>query len=330
MASIGGSDSGGQPVGNTGGINTTGGQVSGGAPAMGGRGNGGTAGSGTAGGGGAGTGGVQGTTCGSTTLPAACNTTSTNPCSIDVNGTTRQFYLVLPTGYDSNRAYPLVFVWHTVGSSARELLPGNAFYGIQSGFPNAIYVAGQGLPSADLGGESGWVNTNNQDVDFARFMITWIVGHYCVDVTRIFSAGFSLGGVMSNTLGCQMPGTFRALGVMSGMPDPSSPLTTCAALPIAAWFTNGDADLTVPISDAATVRDMFITHNGCNTANTTTVTMTDSTASNDAGSPLQTVCTIYNDCTAGNYPVVWCPVPGGRHAIPSWAGAEIAKFFGQF
>jgi hypothetical protein len=28
--------------------------------------------------------------------------------------------------------------------------------------------------------------------------------------------------------------------------------------------------------------------------------------------------------------VVWCPVPGAGHTIPSWAGSEIAKFFLQF
>jgi hypothetical protein len=41
-------------------------------------------------------------------------------------------------------------------------------------------------------------------------------------------------------------------------------------------------------------------------------------------------CTVYDACTAGNYPVVWCPVVGEGHAIPSFAAAEIAKFFIQF
>lgn len=43
-----------------------------------------------------------------------------------------------------------------------------------------------------------------------------------------------------------------------------------------------------------------------------------------------TTCTIYKECTAGNYPVVWCPVIGGGHTIPGFSGSEIAKFFAQF
>ncbi len=84
------------------------------------------------------------------------------------------------------------------------------------------------------------------------------------------------------------------------------------------------------ISGNITARDLFIQHNGCSTTNTTTVTLTDSRQKDDAGAAVTTVCTIYNQCTAGNYPVVWCPVPGEGDTIPSWAGSEVAKFFSQF
>jgi polyhydroxybutyrate depolymerase len=188
----------------------------------------------------------------------------------------------------------------------------------------------QGLDSgSDSGTDYGWPNTNGQDVNFTKAMLTWLEQNYCIDTSRIFSTGMSYGGIMSNTLGCQMPDVFRAIGVMSGSlftyGQPS-----CMNLPIAAWFTHGDADTVVQMSGDITARDLFISHNGCSTTNTTTVTLTDSRAVTDAGTPVTTVCTIYNECTAGNYPVVWCPVPGEGHAIPSWAGSEIAKFFLQF
>ena len=43
-----------------------------------------------------------------------------------------------------------------------------------------------------------------------------------------------------------------------------------------------------------------------------------------------TTCTVYNVCTAGNYPVEWCPVPGGVHTVPAFTGPELGKFFLQF
>jgi poly(3-hydroxybutyrate) depolymerase len=114
---------------------------------------------------------------------------------------------------------------------------------------------------------------------------------------------------------------FRAIGSMAGSLFGGG--RNCLGKPIAAWITHGDADTVVPISGDITARDMIIANNGCDTANTSTVTLTDRTYG-------EVTCTVYDQCTAGNYPVVWCPVAGQGHAIPSFAGTEIAKFFGQF
>jgi polyhydroxybutyrate depolymerase len=263
--------------------------------------------------------------CGTATLPAACDTTTTGPCTMDVSGVTREYYLVLPDGYDPSTPYPLVFAWHGLGGTADMFLPSRfgiggsgGFYGVRGGIPEAIYVTSQGLPSAEGETDYGWPNTDGRDVAFTKAMIDWIETNYCVDKKRLFSTGMSYGGMMSNTLGCQMPDVFRAIGVMSGSLFARG--NSCSTLPIAAWFTHGDADDVVDISGDITARDMFIEHNGCDTTQTESVAMSDGI----------TTCTIYRVCSAGNYPVVWCPVPGEGHAIPSWAGEEIAKFFLQF
>ena len=266
------------------------------------------------------------TGCGNTNLPAACNTTTTGPCKLNVGGVDRQFYVVLPTNYDASKPYPLVFTWHGLNGTAQQFLPGSymggsgGFYGIRSGLPNAIYVTSQGLPSGmnDSGTDYGWPNTNGRDVNFTKAMLDWFQANFCIDKSRIFSAGMSYGGMMSNTLGCQMPDVFRALGVMSGALFGRT--NTCSTHPIAVWFTHGDADTTVDISGDVTARDMFLQHNGCDTANTESVAMSDGI----------TTCTVYKNCTAGDYPVVWCPVPGEGHTIPNWAGAQIAQFFAKF
>lgn len=310
----GGNSAGGPPAGgaSTHSAETTGGTTS----TSGTRGTGGTSGAATS------TGVVTSPGCGNSSLPAACSTTSTGPCTINVNGLSRQYFVVLPANYDANKPYPVVYAWHYRGGTAAGLLNGypGPFYGVKTGFPNAIYVAGQGLDSGtgDSGTDYGWPNTNGQDVNFTKALVTWVNGNFCVDESRLFSTGMSYGGMMSDTLGCQMPDVFRALGVMSGSLFAGYG-QKCVNHPVAAWFTHGDADTTVAISGDVTARDQFITDNGCDTANTQSVVL-------DAN----TTCTIYNSCTAGNYPVVWCPVGGEGHAIPSWAGAEIAKFFLQF
>jgi poly(3-hydroxybutyrate) depolymerase len=253
-------------------------------------------------------------------LPAACNTSTTGPCTISVGGTDRQYFVVLPANYNPNTAYPIVFVWHGQNATA-QLYIGNgplAYFGVRAGFANAIYVVGQGLPSTAGGTDYGWANTNGQDVNFTKAMIDWAESNYCVDKTRVFSTGFSYGGIMSLTLGCQMPDVFRALGVISGTMFGGA--SSCLKNPIAAWFSHGEADTTLPISGGESARDALVKRNGCDTTNTQTVAMSDGI----------TTCTIYNVCTSGNYPVVWCPVPGLGHNEPSWGGSEIAKFFLQF
>ncbi len=150
-------------------------------------------------------------------------------------------------------------------------------------------------------------------------MISWLESNYCVDENRIFSTGMSYGGMMSDALGCQMPDVFRALGVMSGSLYTGYGQVSCVNHPIAAFITHGESDTTVPIAGDQTARDQFIADNGCSTTNTQSVVL-------DAN----TTCTLYNVCTAGNYPVEWCPVVGEGHTIPTWAGAQIAQFFLQF
>jgi poly(3-hydroxybutyrate) depolymerase len=227
----------------------------------------------------------------------------------------RQFYVSLPAGYDGTKPYPLVTVWHYAGGTASALIApgfGGAFYGVQKGFPDAIYVAGQGLTDA-TSGMTGWPNTNGQDVAMTKAMLTWLEQNYCIDQSKIMATGMSYGGIMSDTLACQMPDVFRAIGVMSGALF-NFGASQCGSHPIAAWMTHGTADMTVDISGGEAARDQVLKDNGCGTG-----TM-----------PVDpSPCVSYQGCASG-YPVVWCPVEGEGHTIPSFAADAIAAFFKQF
>jgi poly(3-hydroxybutyrate) depolymerase len=268
-------------------------------------------------------------------LPAACNNTTTGPCKLDVGGKTREYFVVLPTSYDNSKPSPVVFAFHGLGGTASSLLPtgspyggGYALYGVQPGLPNAVFVVPQGLDTGSEAGTSyGWPNTGGQDINFVKAMLTWLETNLCVDKARYFSTGMSYGGMMSETIACQMPDVFRAIGSQAG--SLFSGTRNCVAKPIAAWITHGTADTTVQISGDITARDMIIANNGCDTTNTGTIDLVDTKRIADAATT-DVTCIVYDQCTAGNYPVIWCPVTGEGHDIPSFAGAEIAKFFARF
>ena len=268
-----------------------------------------TGGSTATGGGGA----LTSTGCGMT--PPALGTA--NPQMIDVtdnkgNVATRTFYVGLPGNYAASTPSRLIFAWHYAGGQASQIagtgFAGN-YYGLAPMLP-AIYIAPQGL--TDSSGQTGWPNTNGQDFAFLNAMLSWAESKLCVDTTRIMSTGFSYGGIMSDNVGCQMPDVFRAIGVMSGALFGSA--SSCKKHNIAVWMTHGTADPTVDISGDQTALNQFLANNHC--ASTTT-----------AVSP--SPCTSYDGCDSG-YPVVWCPVDGEGHTIPSFATSAIAAFFGQF
>ncbi len=302
----GNAGSGGEPA--TGGRASTGGRAG-----IGGRaGAGGAGGVATLDGGGAGgstsTGGGSGTSvgCGSSNTTSPCSKSGTT-CSLDVSGTTRTYYVQLPTNYDPSHAYPLVFQFHWMGGTAEQAL---TMYRLQSsGFADAIFVTPQGLTA---NGSTGWPNTNGQDIAFVKAMLADVQAQYCVDQGRIFSTGFSYGGMMSFAIGCEMSDVFRAIAPMSGALYSDF---NCRGTghPIAMWGSHGLSDNVVPIADGRAARDKILQEDHCGT---------------DTVPVDPNPCVAYQGCDDG-YPVTWCEWDG-QHGIPSFGSSAIAAFFKQF
>jgi poly(3-hydroxybutyrate) depolymerase len=234
------------------------------------------------------------------------------------NTVARQFYFALPSGYDASKPFPLIFAFHYLGGSASTIAGSGYtghYYGIQPLLPNAIYVAPQGLasPGPDGGaGQTGFPNTNDQDVAFTRAMLNWFESNFCVDQARVFSTGFSYGGMMSHTIACEMADVFRAVGIMSGILI--EPTSKCINHGIAAWITHGESDTTLPYSDGVSAKDRVVSLDQCG-----------STTHAVDPSP----CVQYDGCDPAD-PVIWCSVPNEGHAIPSFGAQAIATFFSQF
>jgi polyhydroxybutyrate depolymerase len=240
---------------------------------------------------------------GDTTSP--CSKSGTT-CSLDVGGTARTYYVQLPANYSSAKQYPVVFQFHPMGGTAEQAL---TMYRISAGLPDAIYVTPQGLSS---GSSTGWANTNGQDIAFTKAMLADVQSKYCVDNARIFSTGFSYGGMMSFAVGCEMSDVFRAIAPMSGALY--SDFNCKGTGPhIAMWGSHGLSDTVVPIADGRAARDKILAENHCGT---------------DTAPVDPSPCVAYQGCDQG-YPVIWCEWDG-PHGIPSFGSSSIAAFFKQF
>jgi poly(3-hydroxybutyrate) depolymerase len=303
---------------STGGTTSSGGASGkGGATATGGR--GGAAGATSTGGAaGAGAGGSAGGSTGATPS-AGCGQAAalqSGTATIDVSGTPRTYILSIPANYDPTKAYKLIFGFHWLGGSASDVASGSIiggpYYGLQSrSNGSAILVAPDGLPDPNQNNNKGWPNTNGQDVAFVKAMVQLFESSLCIDQSRIFSTGFSYGGIFSLTLGCQMSNVFRAIAPESG--EFFGSCTASNAGPVAVWQAQGDSDTTVPPANAQSANNYFVTKNHCSTQTTPV-----------SPSP----CVTYQGCDAG-YPVTWCEFSGG-HMPWSQAPDPVWAFLNQF
>jgi poly(3-hydroxybutyrate) depolymerase len=228
----------------------------------------------------------------------------------------------VPSNYDPNTAYRLIFAWHPWGGSAQQVAgTGNSgYYGLKGSSNNqAILVAPEGL---DFGGNGlGWGNTNGQDIAFLQAMLALFKSQMCIDQNRIFSAGFSFGGMMSNAVGCA--GLARAIAPMAG----NSTVSGCLAgtQPVAYMGFHGTHDSVVDIAGGRTARDVFVKRNGCSSQ---TVPSSPSWCDGIASSYQPCTCVDYQGCMPG-YPVTWCEYNADHQAAPN-SGPTLWPFFSQF
>ena len=233
--------------------------------------------------------------------------------TIDVAGASREFILKVPDDYDAMHPYKLIFAFHARGGNATQVAGSgnNDYYGLASRSEgSAILVSPEGL-------DAGWRNENGRDIVFVKAMLSLFNSKLCIDQQRIFSTGFSFGGMMSDAIGCAMADVFRAIAPMAGgLPNAEHPYSGCDQVnmhPIAVWMSHGDNDAVVPLADGKAALDIFLKRSQCQAA-TSPVTP----------SP----CVAYQGCLP-EYPITFCQFSGG-HGVPSFGSEAIWDFFSQF
>jgi poly(3-hydroxybutyrate) depolymerase len=243
---------------------------------------------------------------------AGCGTPtslSSGNATIDVSGTQREYILSLPSDYDPDQPYKLVFGLHWRGGQASDVATSGTiglgnFYGLEElAQGSAIFVAPNGI-------DNGWANSNGRDIALMRAILERFESDLCIDLDRVFSVGFSYGGMMSFAIACEMGDVFRAIAPISG-----ALYSGCGngTEPIAMWGAHGMSDDVVPINDGRTGLQAVLDRNNCGGQTT-------------AVSP--DPCVSYEGCDEG-YPVTWCEFNGG-HSPSGWMTEPIWDFFSQF
>lgn len=229
--------------------------------------------------------------------------------TIDVDGMQREYILNIPDGYDSSQPHKLIYGLHWRGGQASDVATSGTiglgnYYGLEDAADgSAIFVSPEGL-------DNGWANTGGRDIALMRAIHELLSDELCIDLDRVFSVGFSYGGMMSFAIACEMGDVFRAIAPISG-----ALYSGCGngTEPIAMWGAHGMSDDVVPINDGRSGLQAVLDRNYCG----------------DQTSPVSPdPCVTYEGCDEG-YPVTWCEFNGG-HSPSGWMTEPIWEFFSQF
>lgn len=255
---------------------------------------------------------------------AGCGKTRTlqnGTINITYSGATRKYILRVPDSYDNSHAYRLVLTFAWSGASASQVVSANYFTFATQDSKNTIFAA----PDA-ADGAGTW---SKGDVALMDAILAQIEGDLCVDTTRVFASGFSMGGAMAMALGCTRADVYRAVAFFSGA-DLTGSCPTTLTKPIAYYASQASQDsngMTSSPMMGEVKQAQFAAVNGC-TAEPNAATFPAS------GQPH--TCTNYKGCSAGhpteycvfNGPHGWEPKDPGQST--SWDAPEAWKFITQF
>lgn len=242
----------------------------------------------------------------------------------DGNGRTRTYLLQAPTAYSAARSYPLIFVFHAAGGSSKQ----SYSWGLQNAAGAAaggIFVFPDGIPFKNYG--IGWDDAvTGYDLPFFDAMLKDVAGAYCVDLSRVFVAGFSWGGDFVTALACSRGDAIRAVAANSTddeFKDPAN-YSTYQNLPCASHrhpsvrFQHAlGGDKLYPAPLFATTSKLFQYLNACGPT---------STAMPPATTTLS--CNSYNSCASEYIECQFDPRIG--HTLPpNWA-EDTWAFFSKF
>jgi polyhydroxybutyrate depolymerase len=230
---------------------------------------------------------------------------------LDQDGTTREYRLHLPTGYEPGQPLSLVLNFHGFTSDMQEQAVFSSM-DVHSDEVGYAVVYPNGIENSWNGGSlccGTAASENIDDVGFARLVVEDVAKRTCIDKSRVYATGMSNGGFMSHRLGCEATDLVAGIAPVAGLLG--IPVEECQPerpMPIIHFY--GTADNLVPYEYADDVNDVWVDRNGC------------------TGEPVVTyqqgvvTCLTHEECADGAT-VTLCSVEGAGHC---WPGQSFCPF----
>ncbi len=137
------------------------------------------------------------------------------------NGLQRSYRVYIPTSYDATgAAVPLVLVLHGAGGSG-EITESFTGFDALADQQNFVVAYPDGYQNVWNDGRTGdpRISSSIDDVKFLSDVIDFLEYKLHIDAQRVYAAGYSMGGMMSYRLACELEGKLAGVAsVASTMP----------------------------------------------------------------------------------------------------------------
>ena len=154
----------------------------------------------------------------------------------------RSFIMHVPSAYKGDKPVPLLIDYHPIGGSSEGQMKDTKYKSLTDK-EGVISLYPQGTTKTmGPGWNVGPCCSNDDDLEFTREMIKYVREKACIDPQRIYAAGFSMGGGMSNHVACMMSDVFAAVAPAAMDLNRTNSAKCTKARPIAVINFRGTAD----------------------------------------------------------------------------------------
>jgi polyhydroxybutyrate depolymerase len=154
----------------------------------------------------------------------------------------RSFIMHVPSAYKGDKPVPLLIDYHPIGGSSEGQMRDTKYKSLTDK-EGVISLYPQGTTKTmGPGWNVGPCCSNDDDLEFTREMIKYVREKACIDPQRIYAAGFSMGGGMSNHVACMMSDVFAAVAPAAMDLNKTNSAKCTKARPISVINFRGTAD----------------------------------------------------------------------------------------
>lgn len=155
--------------------------------------------------------------------------------TLNFQGMERSYRIHFPSGYNSNKAYPLVLAFHGGGGNPRQFENSSGFDAMADKYGYIlVYPAGTGALKTklltwnpDMHIQTYSSRNNIDDAGFVKELVLKLEQNYKIDKNRIYLLGHSNGAMMVQDAASKYPQMFAAVvsiaGTIGGQADSDSP-----------------------------------------------------------------------------------------------------------